>query len=390
MLYITVAEAAEKWDVSLRQVQRLLAENRIPGAQKFGRAWMLPSDAEKPADPRGRKAAQKSLLFDLRHVIAATAVPMPDRHPDAILNTLDENRLRLIYAAELAYLRGDFRRTMQCYLEADRSDAARLRICPVAIAAAISLVDYPAYMEIEGYLKRCMEVNHGSEIAAAELSLVTAAVNVLAGNMAPGWLKAGDLSMLPPQIRPTALYLRAKYLQCIGQPDTALAVAQTALALRSPEQGITIADLYLRMSCAAACHALEREDEARGWLLDAMRIALPHGFITPFTELVIQMGGLVEQCLEQEFPFSFDAVIGQWKRTWKNRIAFHNQFTKDNITPMLSLREYHIALLVARRVPYEKIAKRYCISVGRLKNIMLGIYQKLSTSGRDELAKYVL
>jgi DNA-binding CsgD family transcriptional regulator len=56
---------------------------------------------------------------------------------------------------------------------------------------------------------------------------------------------------------------------------------------------------------------------------------------------------------------------------------------------MLTLREYHIALMVAHRVPYVKIAKQYHISVGRLKNIMLEVYGKLLISGRDELLKYV-
>jgi DNA-binding CsgD family transcriptional regulator len=42
------------------------------------------------------------------------------------------------------------------------------------------------------------------------------------------------------------------------------------------------------------------------------------------------------------------------------------------------------------RVPYKEIAKRFNISVGRLKNIMLEIYEKLYISGRDELAQYVL
>ena len=53
--YITVIEASERWGVSLRQVQRLLAAQRIPGAKKYGRSWMIPDDAEKPADPRKEK-----------------------------------------------------------------------------------------------------------------------------------------------------------------------------------------------------------------------------------------------------------------------------------------------------------------------------------------------
>jgi DNA-binding CsgD family transcriptional regulator len=73
-----------------------------------------------------------------------------------------------------------------------------------------------------------------------------------------------------------------------------------------------------------------------------------------------------------------------------NWITFHNQFTKDNITLILSLREYHIAQSIARHIPYKKVAEQHCVSLGRLGNIMQDIYQKLSVSGREELAKYVL
>lgn len=55
MEYISVTEAAARWNVSVRQVQRLLAENRLPNAKKYGRSWMLPADAEKPGDPRREK-----------------------------------------------------------------------------------------------------------------------------------------------------------------------------------------------------------------------------------------------------------------------------------------------------------------------------------------------
>jgi excisionase family DNA binding protein len=391
MEYISVSEASEKWGVSLRQVQRLLADNRIPRAKKYGRSWMIPDDAEKPVDPRReRKLPEQSLSSDLAYVIASTTVPMPVNHPDAILDTIDEDRLRLICEAELAYMRGDFRRTMQCYHKTEGDDAARIRTCPAAIAAAISLGDYRVYTEIDAYLKRFKKVGIGNGVAVyAELSLATAAVSVIAPNMAPDWLKEGNLSGLAAQARQNALYLRAKYFQCMGQYETSLAVAQTVLALSVSEQGITPHDIYLRVMCAVAFHYLGRRGEAKRWLLDAMRLALPHGFITPFAELVTALGGLVEECLEQAYPDCHDDVIGQWKRTWKNWIAFHNQFTKDNITLMLTLREYHIALLVARRVPYAKIAEQYHISVGRLKNIMLGVYGKLLISGRDELQKYI-
>lgn len=393
MLYLTVKEAAEKWGLGTRIITLYCAENKIEGVVKRGNLWLIPEHARRPADKRRRKqpAPEPSLAEDLAHLLAATTLPMPEGNPDAILNAIDEDRMRLIYEAELAYLRGDFPTTMACFQRTQGDDAARLRACPAAIAASISLGDYRAYTEIDAYLKSFVKANKGSDIAVyTELALATAAVSVIAPNMAPDWLKEGDLRFLPVQARQNALYLRAKYFHCTGRYEAMLAVAQTALTLSASDQGITPHDIYLRVMCAAACHSLERDDEARRWLLEAMRIALPHGFISPFAEIVTAFGGLMEQCLEREFPACRDAVLGQWNRTWKNWITFHNQFTKDNITLMLTLREYHLALLVAQRVPYAKIARQHCISVGRLKNIMLEIYEKLYISGREELVKYIM
>jgi DNA-binding CsgD family transcriptional regulator len=393
MEYISAIEASEKWGVSLRQVQRLLADNRIPRAKKYGRSWMIPFDAEKPVDPRKeKKPPEESPPSELAHMIGATSVPMPTSDPDAILKIVKEERSRLQYEIELSYLRGDFVHAMRCCDKTERDEAARLRASLVAVAAAISLGDYPAYRKIEAYLKSCVGAGRDSDSSAvAELALASVTVSVTAPDMVPRWLSEGDFSAFPAQVKPQyMLYLRAKYFICIGKYEIALAVAQTALTFGSPEWEVTFPEIYLRIVCALTCHCLGRGNEARRRLLEAMRIALPHGFVTPFAEHISDFGGLMEQCLEEAFPDCCDAVTGQWKRTVKNWITFHNHFAKDNITSILSLRECHLAQLVAQRVPYTKIAKQFNISVGRLKNIMLKIYEKLFISSRDELAQYVL
>ena len=55
---ISAPEAAKKWGISERRVQKLCEENRIPGVAKFSRMWLIPKDAEKPAD--GRLSNKKS------------------------------------------------------------------------------------------------------------------------------------------------------------------------------------------------------------------------------------------------------------------------------------------------------------------------------------------
>jgi len=392
MEYISVAEAAERWNVSVRQVQRLLAEGRLLHAKKYGRSWMLPANAEKPADPRSEKkikSPEQSQSFELVHLIEASAVPMPNRNPDAILNIVKEERARRQFEAEIAYLRGDFAHVMRCFDKTGGDGAAKLRASMTAVAAAVSLGNYPAYLEIESCLKDSAKAGKGGFLSAfAELALASVYVSVSAPKMVPDWLKEGDFSAFPAQMNPQyMLYLRAKYFLCIGQYETALAVAQTALAFSDREQGITFTDIYLRVVCALACHFLRRDDEAKRILLKAMRIALPHGFITPFTEPVSDFGGLIEECTQQTCPACYDPIIAQWQDTVKNWVSFHNYFTQDNLSTILSRREFYLAQLVARRVPYAEIAKKYGISVGRLKNIMLEIYEKLYISGREDLAK---
>jgi len=56
--YMTVQEAAKKWELSERRVQKLCAENRIDGIVHLSRVWLIPKNAEKPAD--GRKKENKN------------------------------------------------------------------------------------------------------------------------------------------------------------------------------------------------------------------------------------------------------------------------------------------------------------------------------------------
>lgn len=52
MEYITIKEASVKWNLSIRRIQTLCMENKIIGASRFGRAWAIPKEAEKPIDHR--------------------------------------------------------------------------------------------------------------------------------------------------------------------------------------------------------------------------------------------------------------------------------------------------------------------------------------------------
>ncbi len=57
MDFISVQEAATRWGISERRIQKLCEENRIPGVVRFSRMWLIPKDAKKPMDGRLRQKA---------------------------------------------------------------------------------------------------------------------------------------------------------------------------------------------------------------------------------------------------------------------------------------------------------------------------------------------
>ena len=50
--YISIRVAAEKWGVTPRQVQILCKTNRIPGATRLSRIWIIQESAEKPTNEK--------------------------------------------------------------------------------------------------------------------------------------------------------------------------------------------------------------------------------------------------------------------------------------------------------------------------------------------------
>ena len=52
MEYLTTLEMSEKWGISARRIALLCEQGRIAGVVKKGKTWLIPKEAEKPADKR--------------------------------------------------------------------------------------------------------------------------------------------------------------------------------------------------------------------------------------------------------------------------------------------------------------------------------------------------
>ena len=52
MDFLTTNEMSKVWKISARRISLLCSEDRIEGAVKKGKTWIIPKDAKKPVDPR--------------------------------------------------------------------------------------------------------------------------------------------------------------------------------------------------------------------------------------------------------------------------------------------------------------------------------------------------
>ena len=66
MNYISVSEAAKKWNISERNVRNYCSEGRVSGAVLMGKTWMIPESAEKPLRKSRSDTAPETLLARLQ------------------------------------------------------------------------------------------------------------------------------------------------------------------------------------------------------------------------------------------------------------------------------------------------------------------------------------
>lgn len=48
----SISDFAEQWGISPRTVRNMCAKGKIPGSEKIGRDWIIPSNTERPKDGR--------------------------------------------------------------------------------------------------------------------------------------------------------------------------------------------------------------------------------------------------------------------------------------------------------------------------------------------------
>ncbi len=398
MEYLTVRETAEKWNLSDRMVQRFCVDGRIPGARKFGRAWAIPSTAEKPQDPRFFQPKAAVFPPDGRLLTNENLMPLMNTpfQPGSCRETAEsmiEGPQRDIALAEYHYFSGQpeaSAKGAEVYLT-NRDMGARLSACLIYAYSNLPLGHIQqaqfALNELNAALTSAGK--HSPQFQAAA-SFVSAAGAVLLHLPLPKGLPdlQSFLPLLPFGLRSFALYLYAHYRYLQGDYAASAGAAVGALSMGASRYPIPA--IYLHLVAVMDYMSLKQTDHAKEHLLTAWSLAQPDDLIEALGEHHGLLAGMLESVIKPQWPEDFRRIIDITYRFSAGWRRIHNPETGRDVADNLTTTEFAASMLAARGWTNQEIADHLHISPNTVKRHISTALEKLHIRHRQELKKFML
>ena len=390
MRYITVSEAAARWGISERLVQRYCTQGRIPGAAKFSGRWAIPADAAKPDDPR--RAA--SPLRESGPILQPMPLMNTAFAPGTALETaraVEDPDLREIALAEYCYFTGQAEKAtvLATPLLEHTEPAVRLSACLIVGYASLTLGQIHHARDALARMQQVpLETLSPALQAAAVFILNTAAVLL----HLPTPVDAGDLSQalrhLPPGLRQFALYIQAHRAYLEGEHARSLGIVETAFAIEPGTYPIPA--FYLHLIAVMDAMSLKRPELAERHLLAAWDLARPDDLIEAFGEHHGLLGGMLEAVIKPQWPDDFKRIIDITYRFSAGWRRVHNPDTGHAVADNLSTTEFAICMLAARSWTNQEIAAHLGLSIHTVKQYISNALSKLGVKQRKDLKQFML
>ena len=399
--YLSLRETAQKWGVSERRINQYCAEGRIAGAQRIGKAWAIPSNAQKPGDPRRMRQQgkipplQTSAGGRLNH---ANLMPLmntafvPGNCRAAAL-AMPPGPRRDIALAEYHYFSGQpeaAAKEAEAYLTSP-DIGAKLSACLIYAYANLSLGRIPrarfALDELNAALASAGKESPEFRAAAA---FVASAGAVLLHLPMPDKLPEIEsfLPLLPPGLRAFALYVQAHYLYLKKEYSKSAGTVEATLAMGA--SAYPIPAIYLHLVAVMDYMSLKQSEQAQGHLLTAWEMARPDDLIEGFGEHHGLLGAMLEAVIKPKWPEDFKRIIDITYRFSSGWRRVHNPITGHDVADDLTTTEFAIAMLAARNWTTQEIAEHLNISVNTVKSHISEAMRKLNVRNRKSLKQYML
>lgn len=406
MNYITVKEASEKWGVTPRRVQILCSQEKIKGAAKFGKSWMIPEGAILPSSGKGAEPhlpmPKKSPFLDMTTLY--NKIGAADECAEMLVNNPEAYAL---FKAQISYRRGEIAQVykhVRYFLDSHSGFYAILGAGMLLANVAIWSGDEEIWYEAKRHICEApSKTEQEREIISLTLAIVDS--SIYDNKDYPEWFTSGNFEVLPPDSHPAAKVFYIKYLYmsafaiASGQIDLegvqGLALMKMIpntiepLITQATVDGTIIPEIYLRMSCAVAYYNSGSREKAINHIDKAISLALPDKLYGILAEYVRHFDGL----LEERIALQSAAVLPRiqelssvYARGW-SRIS--GKMRNKNIATNLSQKEHEVAKLSAFGFSVKEIAAMLYVSESTIKQTIARIINKTGIQDKKEFSSII-
>ena len=406
MRFLKIEEIAAKWGISSRAVQLLCKEGKIIGAQRFGRAWMIPEDAVRPVDRRTREGRGLSeedqpLPRSTPFLYMTDLYSTPGTADEASLPLVNHNEARVLFEAEVAYARGQVDKV---YASANYLLGRHSGFYAV-ISAGMLLAQCAIWRgDIEMWRAAKMHISEAptqSDFDRDIALLAICAVDTMLYNVTdfPDWFRMGCFEPLHKDALPAARVYYAKYLYTIGYAVATgefLLEGMDGLSLMSilpltiepmvsqaKADNSLICELCLRMSCAAAYHNSGDDEQAIRHIDRAIALALPDKLYGLLSEYCRVMDSLLEQRLSAIDPEAWKEVKALYRIYNEGWSYLSGSVRGKTLATTLSVKEREVAKLAAFGMSNAQIAEKLHMSVSVVKQAIRVTSEKTGMPRRE-------
>ena len=163
------------------------------------------------------------------------------------------------------------------------------------------------------------------------------------------------------------------YAKVIGRSEKLLAICE--------EMHYALVSLHIQIQTAAAYEMLAKHHDARLLLQQALKNALPDGFLIPFAENYRYLKSMLNSMNAISSDPFISRIISLGSAYEQYCICLSNRNSQPEILKVLNSRETEIACLIVEHLSNREIAEKLFLSEGTIKQYVNQIYSKLMISG---------
>lgn len=404
MNYITVKDAAEKWQVSERRVQILCNTDRIKGAYRFGKSWMIPStavlpNARKKAEEPTLPMPRKSPFLDMTNLYnkaggAAECAEMLINQPEA----------HALFEAQIAYRRGEIEKVYEqarYFLHSHSGFYAILGGGMLLAQCAIWRGDLYLWKEAKRHIFEApCKGEHDRELVSLALAIIDS--SIYDNKDYPDWFKIGNFEALPGDAHPAAKVFYVKYLymaaHAIATKQFKLEGVEGLALMRMIPNTIEpmisqavldktiVPEMFLRMSCAVAYYNSGQKERALAHMDKAIALALPDRMYGFLAEYMRHFGDLLEQRIALQDKNAVVAVKALYNIYSVGWARLSSQVRDKMISTNLDAKDREIAKLCAFGFTTKEIAAMLHTSESTISHAITRITNKTGLLSKKEFA----